>query len=186
MYKELVMSDQRGGASVITSGLVSQIPDTVVRDVTFWNTCNIRDNQESLTNIGALLANKSARSQIRKKEVLTSLDPSFPYWLESCPNKCLATSNNICAFSRWMIMRFEPQVPNTMSLKVVREEADRGEPYRSERANHLCMKEVFPAYKMGFCKDIISRVFLRKSKKLSWRRAQIWWHVTWVRKSGQK
>ena len=35
MYKELVMSDQRGGASVITSGLVSQIPDTVVRDVTF-------------------------------------------------------------------------------------------------------------------------------------------------------
>ena len=145
---------------------MSQIPDSVVRDVTFWNTCNIRDNQESLTNIGALLANKSARSQIRRKEVLTSLDPSFPYWLESCPNKCLATSNNICAFSRWMIMRFEPQVPNTMSLKVVREEADRGEPYRSERANHLCMKKFFLLPKWDFARPSSPEFSLGKAR--SW------------------
>ena len=145
---------------------MSQIPDSVVRDVTFWNTCNIRDNQESLTNIGALLANKSARSQIRKNEVLTSPYPSFPYWLESCPNKCLATSNNICAFSRWMIMRFEPQVPNTMSLKVVREEADRGEPYRSERANHLCMKKFFLLPKWDFARPSSPEFSLGKAR--SW------------------
>ena len=125
---------------------MSQVPDSNCKGllVIFMTTKKV------LTNIGALLANKSARSQIRKKEVLTSLDPSFPYWLESCPNKCLATSNNICAFSRWMIMRFEPQVPNTMSLKVVREEADRGEPYRSEKANHLRMKKFFLLPKWDF------------------------------------
>ena len=127
---------------------MSQVPDSNCKGllVIFMTTKKV------LTNIGVLLANKSARSQIRKKEVLTSLDPSFPYWLESCPNKCLATSNNICAFSRWMIMRFEPQVPNTMSLKVVREEADRGEPYRSERANHLCMKKFFLLPKWDFAR----------------------------------
>ena len=141
---------------------MSQVPDSNCKGllVIFMTT------KEVLTNIGALLANKSARSQIRKKEVLTSLDPSIPYWLESCPNKCLATSNNICAFSRWMIMRFEPQVPNTMSLKVVREEADRGEPYRSERANHLCMKKFFLLPKWDFARPSSPEFSLGKAR--SW------------------
>ena len=124
---------------------MSQVPDSNCKGllVIFMTTKKV------LTNIGALLANKSARSQIRKKEVLTSLDPSFPYWLESCPNKCLATSNNICAFSRWMIMRFEPQVPNTMSLKVVREEADRGEPYIVPREPIICAWRSFSCFQNG-------------------------------------
>ena len=141
---------------------MSQVPDSNCKGllVIFMTTKKV------LTNIGALLANKSARSQIRRKEVLTSLDPSFPYWLESSPNKCLATSNNICAFSRWMIMRFEPQVPNTMSLKVVREEADRGEPYRSERANHLCMKKFFLLPKWDFARPSSPEFSLGKAR--SW------------------
>ena len=40
-------------------------------------------------------------------------------------------------------MRFEPQVPNTMSLKVRKGRGRCGKPYRSGRTNLLCMKEVF-------------------------------------------
>ena len=52
---------------------MSQVPDSNCKGllVIFMTTKKV------LTNIGALLANKSARSQIRKKEVLTSPNPSF-------------------------------------------------------------------------------------------------------------
>ena len=64
-------------------------------------------------------------------------------------------------------MRFEPQVPNTMSLKVRKGRGRCGKPYRSGRTNLLCMKEVFLLTKWEFARPSSPEFSLGKARSLA-------------------